>query len=190
MICHAEPGRLDQRGAPHLAQRNAGRTGPDRAVHARAARRRSTRPTNGGETSRGAAALLETTMQVGEALPGQVKGHATTRRGSLVHLGWGMQLTPPRGFGIARRVRGREGPGRTAERAEIPDTVQRPTGKPARARSWGLGTRPTTTAELSEDVLCTTSPMDGRRRLDVGSCRASTGAQLPSADTTWVSGRV
>ena len=54
------------------------------------------------------------------------------------HLGWGMQLTPPGAFGIARKVR-RKAPGLYPPNARnIPDTVQRLHWDPERAQELGI----------------------------------------------------
>ena len=54
------------------------------------------------------------------------------------HLGWGMQLTPPGAFGIARKIR-RKAPGLYPPNARnIPDTVQRLHWDPERAQELGI----------------------------------------------------
>lgn len=77
-------------------------------------------------------------VQIGDELPTKVKGPLVTTDIVVFHLGWGMQLTPPGSFGIARRVR-KKAPGLyPPNELNIPDTVQRLHWDPSRARELGL----------------------------------------------------
>jgi acyl dehydratase len=79
-------------------------------------------------------------VQVGEELQPKVKGPLTTTDVVVWHLGWGMQLTPPGAFRIARRVR-KKAPGLyPPNQLNVPDTVQRLHWEPARAQELGLPT--------------------------------------------------
>jgi acyl dehydratase len=90
------------------------------------------------ETRRGAEPRFWEDVSVGDELQPRVKGPLVTTDVVVWHLGWGMQLTPPGAFGIARRVR-RKVPGLyPPNNLNIPDTVQRLHWEPERARELGL----------------------------------------------------
>ena len=62
---------------------------------------------------------------MGEEIQPRVKGPLVITDLVVWHIGWGMQLTPPGAFGIARKVR-KKAPGLYPPNARnIPDTVQR-----------------------------------------------------------------
>jgi acyl dehydratase len=76
----------------------------------------------------------------GDEIQQRVKGPLTTTDVVVWHLGWGMQLTPPGAFSIARRVR-KKAPGLYPPNPlNVPDTVQRLHWEPARAQELGLPT--------------------------------------------------
>jgi acyl dehydratase len=90
------------------------------------------------ETRRGAEPRYWEDVSVGDEIQPRVKGPLVTTDVVVWHLGWGMQLTPPGAFGIARRVR-RKVPGLyPPNKLNIPDTVQRLHWEPERARELGL----------------------------------------------------
>lgn len=90
------------------------------------------------ETRRGAEPRYWEDVQVGDELQPRVKGPLTVTDVVVWHLGWGMQLTPPGAFGIARKVRAKV-PGLYPPNARnIPDTVQRLHWEPERARELGI----------------------------------------------------
>jgi acyl dehydratase len=90
------------------------------------------------ETRRGADPRYWEDVQVGEELQPRVKGPLVTTDVVVWHLGWGMQLTPPGAFKIARRIR-KKAPGLYPPNAlNIPDTVQRLHWEPQRAQELGL----------------------------------------------------
>lgn len=77
------------------------------------------------ETIRGADTLYFEDVQEGDVLPPIVRGPLRTSDLIIWHIGWGMQLTPPGGFGISYRIR-KKAPGMFTRNAlNIPDTVQR-----------------------------------------------------------------
>jgi acyl dehydratase len=77
-------------------------------------------------------------VQVGEEIQPRVKGPLVVTDLIVWHIGWGMQLTPPGAFGIARKVR-TKAPGLYPPNARhIPDTVQRLHWDPERARELGI----------------------------------------------------
>lgn len=90
------------------------------------------------ETRRGAEPRYWEDVQVGDELQPRVKGPLTVTDVVVWHLGWGMQLTPPGAFGIARQIR-RKVPGLyPANARNIPDTVQRLHWEPERAKELGI----------------------------------------------------
>jgi acyl-CoA thioesterase FadM len=90
------------------------------------------------ETRRGAQTRYFEDVQVGEQIQPRVKGPLVITDLIVWHLGWGMQLTPPGTFGLARRVR-RKAPGLYPPNARnIPDTVQRLHWDPVRAAELGI----------------------------------------------------
>ncbi|ROO87895.1 acyl dehydratase [Actinocorallia herbida] len=90
------------------------------------------------ETRRGAETRYWEDVQVGDEIQPRVKGPLTVTDVVTWHIGWGMQLTAPGAFGIARGVR-RKVPGLyPANPRNIPDTVQRLHWEPERARELGI----------------------------------------------------
>ncbi|CAN5546962.1 MaoC family dehydratase N-terminal domain-containing protein [soil metagenome] len=90
------------------------------------------------ETRRGAEPRYFEDVEIGDALQPRVKGPVTVTDVVVWHLGWGMQLTPPGAFGIARQIR-RKVPGLyPANTRNIPDTVQRLHWEPERAKELGI----------------------------------------------------
>ena len=77
-------------------------------------------------------------VEVGEEIQPRVKGPLLVTDLIVWHIGWGMQLTPPGAFGIARRVR-QKAPGLYPPNARnVPDTVQRLHWDPERAQELGI----------------------------------------------------
>jgi acyl dehydratase len=92
------------------------------------------------EQRRGAEPRYFEDVTIGDELQPRVKGPLTTTDVVVWHLGWGMQLTPPGAFAIARRVR-KKAPGLyPPNQLNVPDTVQRLHWEPARAQELGLPT--------------------------------------------------
>jgi acyl dehydratase len=92
------------------------------------------------EDRRGARPRYFEDVDVGEEIQPRVKGPLTVTDLIVWHIGWGMQLTPPGAFGIARKVR-RKAPGLYPPNARnIPDTVQRLHWDGERARELGIAT--------------------------------------------------
>ena len=90
------------------------------------------------EERRGARTRYFEDVNIGEEIQPRVKGPLTVTDVVVWHLGWGMQLTPPGAFAIARKVR-RKAPGLYPPNARnIPDTVQRLHWEPERARELGI----------------------------------------------------
>ncbi|WP_089103731.1 FAS1-like dehydratase domain-containing protein [Streptomyces hyaluromycini] len=90
------------------------------------------------EERRGANTRYFEDVHVGDELQPRVKGPLTVTDVVVWHVGWGMQLTPPGAFAVARRVR-RKAPGLYPPNARnIPDTVQRLHWEPERARELGI----------------------------------------------------
>lgn len=90
------------------------------------------------ETRRGGQTRYFEDVQIGEQLQPRVKGPLTVTDVVVWHLGWGMQLTPPGTFALARRIR-RKAPGLYPRNARnIPDTVQRLHWDPERAAELGI----------------------------------------------------
>lgn len=90
------------------------------------------------ETRRGAEPRYWEDVEIGDEVQPRVKGPLTVTDIVTWHIGWGMQLTPPGAFGIAREVR-RKVPGLYPGNARnIPDTVQRLHWEPERARELGI----------------------------------------------------
>ena len=90
------------------------------------------------ETRRGPRTRYFEDVEVGEEIQPRVKGPLVVTDLVVWHLGWGMQLTPPGAFGIARKIR-RKAPGLYPPNARnIPDTVQRLHWDPARAHELGI----------------------------------------------------
>ncbi|GAA2736569.1 FAS1-like dehydratase domain-containing protein [Actinocorallia aurantiaca] len=90
------------------------------------------------ETRRGAEPRYWEDVEIGDEIQPRVKGPLTVTDIVTWHIGWGMQLTPPGAFGIARKVR-RKVPGLYPRNARnIPDTVQRLHWEPERARELGI----------------------------------------------------
>jgi len=90
------------------------------------------------ETRRGAEPRYWEDAEIGDEIQPRVKGPLTVTDIVTWHIGWGMQLTPPGAFGIAREVR-RKVPGLYPRNARnIPDTVQRLHWEPERARELGI----------------------------------------------------
>jgi acyl dehydratase len=90
------------------------------------------------ETRRGSRTRYFEDVEVGEEIQPRVKGPLVVTDLVVWHIGWGMQLTPPGTFGIARKVR-RKAPGLYPPNARnVPDTVQRLHWDPDRARELGI----------------------------------------------------
>ncbi|ROO87484.1 acyl dehydratase [Actinocorallia herbida] len=90
------------------------------------------------ETRRGATPRYFEDVAVGDEIQPRVKGPLTVTDVVVWHIGWGMQLTPPGAFGLARRIR-RKAPGLYPRNARnIPDTVQRLHWDPERAAELGI----------------------------------------------------
>jgi hypothetical protein len=90
------------------------------------------------ETRRGGQPRYFEDVEVGDVIQPRVKGPVTVTDLIVWHIGWGMQLTPPGSFGIARKVR-RKAPGLYPPNARnIPDTVQRLHWDGERARELGI----------------------------------------------------
>jgi acyl dehydratase len=90
------------------------------------------------ETRRGSRTRYFEDVEVGEEIQPRVKGPLVVTDLVVWHIGWGMQLTPPGTFGIARKVR-KKAPGLYPPNARnIPDTVQRLHWDPARAQELGI----------------------------------------------------
>ena len=90
------------------------------------------------ETRRGPRTRYFEDVAVGEEIQPRVKGPLVITDLVVWHLGWGMQLTPPGTFGIARKIR-KKAPGLYPPNARnIPDTVQRLHWDPARAQELGI----------------------------------------------------
>ena len=78
-----------------------------------------------GERIRGADTLFWEDVNVGSELPTIVRGPLRTSDLIVWHIGWGMQLTPPGAFRLSYKIR-KKVPGMyTANRLNVPDTVQR-----------------------------------------------------------------
>ena len=90
------------------------------------------------ETRRGAQPRYFEDVQVGDEIQPRVKGPLTITDLVVWHIGWGMQLTPPGAFGMARKVR-KKAPGLyPPNQRNIPDTVQRLHWEPERAKELGI----------------------------------------------------
>ncbi|MCD4524237.1 MaoC family dehydratase N-terminal domain-containing protein [Nocardioides sp. cx-173] len=90
------------------------------------------------EVRRGAETRYFEDVEVGDEIQPRVKGPLTTTDLIVWHIGWGMQLTPPGTFAIARRIR-RKVPGLYPPNARnIPDTVQRLHWDRERAEELGI----------------------------------------------------
>ena len=90
------------------------------------------------ETRRGPQTRYFEDVEIGEEIQPRVKGPLVVTDLIVFHLGWGMQLTPPGAFGIARRIR-KKAPGLYPPNARnIPDTVQRLHWDPSRAQELGI----------------------------------------------------
>jgi acyl dehydratase len=90
------------------------------------------------ETRRGAEPRYWEDVEIGDEIQPRVKGPLTVTDIVVWHLGWGMQLTPPGAFGIARGIR-RKVPGLYPPNSRnIPDTVQRLHWEAERARELGI----------------------------------------------------
>jgi acyl dehydratase len=90
------------------------------------------------ETRRGSQTRYFEDVEVGEEIQPRVKGPLVVTDLIVWHVGWGMQLTPPGAFGIARKVR-RKAPGLYPPNGRnVPDTVQRLHWDPARAQELGI----------------------------------------------------
>ncbi|MFE5027500.1 MaoC family dehydratase N-terminal domain-containing protein [Streptomyces sp. NPDC056656] len=90
------------------------------------------------ETRRGAEPRYFEDVRIGDEIQPRVKGPLTVTDVVVWHLGWGMQLTPPGAFALARSVR-RKAPALYPPNARnIPDTVQRLHWEPERARELGI----------------------------------------------------
>jgi acyl dehydratase len=90
------------------------------------------------ETRRGARPRYFEDVELGEEIQPRVKGPLVVTDLIVWHIGWGMQLTPPGAFGIARKVR-RKAPGLYPPNARnIPDTVQRLHWDAERAQELGI----------------------------------------------------
>jgi acyl dehydratase len=90
------------------------------------------------EARRGSQVRYFEDVEVGEEIQPRVKGPLVVTDLIVWHIGWGMQLTPPGTFGIARKVRAKA-PGLYPPNARhIPDTVQRLHWDPERARELGI----------------------------------------------------
>ncbi len=90
------------------------------------------------ETRRGPLPRYFEDVEVGEEIQPRVKGPLVVTDLIVWHLGWGMQLTPPGAFAIARKIR-RKAPGLYPPNARnIPDTVQRLHWDPERAQELGI----------------------------------------------------
>jgi acyl dehydratase len=77
-------------------------------------------------------------VEIGDELQPRVKGPLTVTDLVVWHIGWGMQLTPPGAFAVARKVR-EKAPGLYPPNARnIPDTVQRLHWDAARAAELGI----------------------------------------------------
>jgi acyl dehydratase len=77
-------------------------------------------------------------VEIGDELQPRVKGPLTVTDLVVWHIGWGMQLTPPGAFAVARKVR-KKAPGLYPPNARnIPDTVQRLHWDAARAAELGI----------------------------------------------------
>jgi acyl dehydratase len=91
-----------------------------------------------GETRRGPRPRCFEDVQKGEEIQPRVKGPLVVTDLIVWHIGWGMQLTPPGSFAIARKIR-RKAPGLYPPNARhVPDTVQRLHWDPDRARELGI----------------------------------------------------
>ena len=90
------------------------------------------------EARRGAQVRYFEDVEVGQEIQPRVKGPLVVTDLIVWHIGWGMQLTPPGAFGIARKVR-KKAPGLYPPNARhVPDTVQRLHWDPERARELGI----------------------------------------------------
>jgi acyl dehydratase len=90
------------------------------------------------ETRRGAQTRYFEDVEVGDEIQPRVKGPLTVTDLVVWHIGWGMQLTPPGSFGMARKVR-KKAPGLYPPNSRnIPDTVQRLHWEPERAKELGI----------------------------------------------------
>ena len=90
------------------------------------------------ETRRGSQTRYFEDVEVGQEIQPRVKGPLVITDLIVWHIGWGMQLTPPGAFGIARKIR-RKAPGLYPPNARnIPDTVQRLHWDPERAHELGI----------------------------------------------------
>jgi len=90
------------------------------------------------ETRRGPRVRYFEDVEVGQEIQPRVKGPLVVTDLIVWHIGWGMQLTPPGAFGIARKVR-KKAPGLYPPNARrVPDTVQRLHWDPERARELGI----------------------------------------------------
>jgi acyl dehydratase len=90
------------------------------------------------ETRRGAEPRYFEDVEIGQEIEPRIKGPLLVTDVVVWHIGWGMQLTPPGAFGIARKVR-RKAPGLYPPNSRnIPDTVQRLHWDPERARELGI----------------------------------------------------
>ncbi|MFJ8927533.1 MaoC family dehydratase N-terminal domain-containing protein [Streptomyces sp. NPDC102364] len=90
------------------------------------------------EERRGARPRYFEDVRIGEELQPRVKGPLTVTDVVVWHLGWGMQLTPPGAFALARRVRNKAPGLYPPNGRNIPDTVQRLHWEPERAHELGI----------------------------------------------------
>jgi acyl dehydratase len=90
------------------------------------------------ETRRGGAPRYFEDVEIGEEIQPRVKGPLVVTDLIVWHIGWGMQLTPPGAFAIARKIR-KKAPGLyPANSRNVPDTVQRLHWDPERAKELGI----------------------------------------------------
>jgi acyl dehydratase len=89
-------------------------------------------------TRRGAEPRYFEEVKIGDEIEPRVKGPLVVTDLVVWHIGWGMQLTPPGAFGIARKIR-KKAPGLYPKNSRnIPDTVQRLHWDPERASELGI----------------------------------------------------
>ena len=131
------------------------------------------------ETRRGPQPRYFEDVEVGEEIQPRVKGPLVVTDLIVWHLGWGMQLTPPGAFAIARKIR-RKAPGLYPPNARnIPDTVQRLHWDSERAQELGIPMNYDYGGDARDLADARADRLDGRRRVAAAAALRAPQVQLP-----------